>query len=42
MRRTFSRLTFEGTGDGGGGKGLKYVDERELGDGGQLMGTSLW
>lgn len=27
----------DGTGDGGGGSGEKYVELRELGDGGQLM-----
>lgn len=31
-----------GTGDGGGGRGLKYVDDLELGDGGQLIAASLW
>jgi len=31
----------QGTGDGGGGRGLKYVDDLELGDGGQLIAASL-
>ena len=29
----------EGTGEGGGGSGEKYVELRELGDGGQLSGS---
>lgn len=36
------RDSFYGTGDGGGGRGLKYVDDLELGDGGQLIAASLW
>jgi hypothetical protein len=32
---------YEKVGDGGGGRGEKYVELLELGDGGQLFG-SLW